>query len=126
MNLWLDDVRKPWLHDDSRVWVWAKTAQEAIDYLKTGEVTYASLDHDLWLCPECQKKSKEEIVVIKNGPEYGSICSCNHNGTGLDVVCWMEANNVWPHEGVRVHSMNPEGRRRMEAIIARAYRKEQP
>src|SRR5438309_1594271 len=43
MKLWLDDIRPT--PDDT--WTWAKTVPEAIDLLKTGEVTYASLDHDL-------------------------------------------------------------------------------
>jgi hypothetical protein len=46
--LWLDDERKPPSFSDSRIpWTWAKTADEAIEYLKTGEVTFTSLDHDL-------------------------------------------------------------------------------
>ena len=43
---------------------WAKTAEEAIDLLKTGKVEYASLDHDL-----------------------------GFGGSGYDVVCWVEEND---------------------------------
>ena len=42
MKLWLDDVRTP-----PEGWVWAKTAQEAIDLLLTREIEEISLDHDL-------------------------------------------------------------------------------
>ena len=41
--------------------------------------------------------------------------------TGYDVVCWMEANDVWPRDGVKVHSLNPSGAARMRQVIERAY-----
>ena len=100
MNLWLDDVRNPATHG-AIGFVWVKTAEEAIDMLKSGAVQFASLDHDLaeehypWNCEDITK------------------CA----GTGYVVVCWMERNDVWPPNGVRVHSMNPVGRQRMEAVI---------
>jgi hypothetical protein len=46
MKLWLDDIRKPWMHGCIG-FEWAKTVDEAIALLKTGRVTFASLDHDL-------------------------------------------------------------------------------
>ena len=46
MNLWLDDVRNPATHG-AIGFVWVKTAEEAIDMLKSGAVQFASLDHDL-------------------------------------------------------------------------------
>lgn len=86
--------------------VWAKTADEAIDYLKTGRVERASLDHDLadehypWSgIPEGQWKEK----------------------TGLTVVRWMVENNVWPRHGVRVHSWNPVGAKRMIQELGEHY-----
>jgi hypothetical protein len=33
----------------------------------------------------------------------------------------MEEHNTWPPDGVGVHSMNPVGRKRMEAVIERQY-----
>jgi hypothetical protein len=42
IQLWLDDTRQP-----SRGFTWAKTAEKAIELLKTGKVNFASLDHDL-------------------------------------------------------------------------------
>lgn len=101
MKLWLDDYRDPvgyQLHG----FTWVKTADEAIALLKTGKVKFASLDHDL---------SEEDIMRTENFKER----------TGYDVVCWMEENNVWPPDGVRVHSMNPVGKARMEAVIAKHY-----
>lgn len=104
IKLWLDDVRNPVIFE--RIgWTWVKTAQQAIDLLKEGNVEKASLDHDLaeehypWNC--------EDITKCKD--------------TGYDVVCWMEENNVWPPLGVTVHSMNPVGRQRMEQVIRKAY-----
>lgn len=107
ISLWLDDVREPWRF--GRVgWVWAKTAEEAIEILKTGRVIRASLDHDL---------SWEHYPWNQVNPqEY-------KQKTGYDVVCWMEENNVWPRRGVEVHSMNPVGRQRMQQVIDRHYLK---
>jgi hypothetical protein len=96
MKLWLDDIRDPVQHGHIG-WVWARTAKEAIQYLQTGEVEQASLDHDL---------SVEDTL----GMPQGAL-------TGYDVVSWMEENGVWPRLGTRVHSMNPAGRSRMEAVI---------
>jgi hypothetical protein len=45
MKLWLDDVRNP--EERGLVgFTWVKTV-EAIALLKTGQVVFASLDHDL-------------------------------------------------------------------------------
>lgn len=101
MNLWLDDIRPPWKHGYVG-WQWAKTADEAIAFLKTGLVLRASLDHDL----------SEAATLGKPRPG---------EQTGYSVVCWMEENNVWPPDGVIVHSMNPAGRQRMEQVIRKHY-----
>jgi hypothetical protein len=100
VKLWLDDVRQPWKHGCVG-YEWAKTADEAIALLKTGKVTFASLDHDL--------------------SEAATLGNWEGERTGYDVVCWMEENNVWPEDGVRVHSMNPAGKLRMRQVIARHY-----
>ena len=94
IKLWLDDVRDPKAYT-TVAYTWARTAQEAIKWLKTGRVTYASLDHDL------------------GGPE-----------TGYAVVLWMEAHNVWPVDGTDVHSLNYIGATRMRQVIDRHYRPE--
>jgi len=107
MNLWLDDVREPHLHG-ALGWVWAKTAQEAIEYLKTGRVKKASLDHDL--SPDHYPWSEVPLEFCE--------------GTGYDVVLFLEANPQYlPSEWTKVHSMNPVGRARMEMVLLRLYRK---
>ena len=105
MKLWLDDIRDPVLFGKTG-WTWAKTADEAITLLKTGEVIKASLDHDLGV----------RSTLGLN--DYGV---APYEQTGYDVVCWMEENNVWPIEGVTVHSSNPVGRKRMEQVINKHY-----
>jgi hypothetical protein len=104
MILWLDDIRDPakYGYIGARV---CRTADEAIALLKTGEVTFASLDHDLaW----------EHYPRNDTGQPYKEKC-------GYDVVLWMEQNRIWPKDGTVVHSMNPSGRARMQAVIDRAY-----
>lgn len=96
MKLYLDDLRKCPVG-----WTLAQTADEAIELLKTGKVEEASLDHDL----------AEE--------HYSGDFS--KGKTGYDVVCWMEANNVWPSNGTHVHSLNPVGREKMYAVIRKYY-----
>lgn len=105
MIMWLDDVRIPWQHGYINA-EWCKTAAEAIALLQTGKVTFASLDHDL---------------STEHYPWSGTpIEQCE--GTGYDVVCWLEANpEFWPPEGCRVHSMNPVGRQRMLVPIQAFY-----
>lgn len=96
MKLWLDDIRDPSYFGNLN-WIWAKTADEAIELLKTGKVIEASLDHDLTIQQTLGRNDKEK--------------------TGYDVVLWMEENNVYPPNGVKVHSMNPVGRERMEVVL---------
>lgn len=94
MKLWLDDIRDPTMYGHIG-WVWVKTADEAIKMLATGNVTQASLDHDL-----------DIEATLGNTPT---------EKTGYDVVLWMEEHNVYPINGVTVHSMNPSGKAKMEA-----------
>ncbi len=100
VDLWLDDIRDPNNHGCIG-WTWVKTADEAIALLETGTVRRASLDHDLTVDQTLGRVDREP--------------------TGYTVVCWMERNNVWPPEGVKVHSQNPVGRANMEVVIRRAY-----
>lgn len=104
MKLWLDDTRPPYMWGRLG-WTWAKTAEEAIQYLQTGTVTEASFDHDLaWEhMPGHEWKWPQPM-------------------TGYDLCCWLEENpEYWPPDGVTVHSMNPVGRERMKQVIARHY-----
>ncbi len=105
MILWLDDIREPWKFGYVGA-TWVSTAHDAIAHLRTHNVTFASLDHDLseehypWNC--------EDITTCK--------------GTGYDVVCWLERHpEYWPKDGVKVHSANPVGRERMQVVIDRHY-----
>lgn len=98
--LWLDDIRDPVAHGYLGA-IWVKTADEAIHHLQVGDVEMASLDHDL---------SIDDTIGQPKGEK-----------TGYDVVLWMEENNVWPKHGVRVHSMNPVGRQRMQVVIDKHY-----
>ncbi len=98
MKLWLDDVRPPWKHGCVG-WEWAKTYDEAIAILKTGRITEADLDHDL--------------------SEKATLGDWTGEWTGYDVVCWMRDNNVWPPDGVRIHSVSQDGRRRMQEVLDR-------
>jgi hypothetical protein len=99
MKLWLDDIREPWKHG-CLGWEWAKTADEAIRLLASGKVTECSLDHDL--------------------TEQRTIGVDDKSLTGCDVLLWLEKHpQYWPVNGVRVHSLNPLGRQRMEQVIAR-------
>lgn len=90
MKIWLDDIRTP-----PEGWEWARTAQEAIALLETGNVEEISLDHDL-----------------------GEILS------GYDVACWIERAvfdkrirlPIW-----HVHSANPVGRARIIAALERCH-----
>ena len=93
MRLWLDDCRPA-----PPGWAWAKTYGEAVALLETGEVTYASLDHDL----------ADDVLADEK--------------TGYDVVLWMEQHDVWPRDGLDCHSMNPVGRARIEQVIRKHRR----
>ena len=100
MRLWLDDLREPWRFGYLRS-EWAKTANHAVEILKTGTVTFASLDHDLTIADTLGKPTGEK--------------------TGYDVVLWLEETGLWPPEGVAVHSMNPVGKERMRRVIEHHY-----
>jgi hypothetical protein len=102
MKLWLDDIRPA-----PKGFIWAKTAEEAIAYLATGDVKLCSLDHDL-----------DETMSDMNG---------------YDVLEWMErsvAEGIWygPLPTIFVHSANPPARKRMQmaalAIHARWDRRD--
>ena len=85
MKLWVDDLRNP-----PGGWAWAKTSQEAIDYLNQSIVTEMSLDHDL-----------------------------GGDDTSRRVVLAMcEGTVEWPDD-VRVHSANPVGVEWLEGMIDR-------
>src|ERR1039457_6428007 len=92
MKLWLDDVRHPWAHG-CLGWTWAKTAEEAIAALAAGQVTQASLDHDLhW----------EPYPGSGTRPSAYTLLTC------MAVVEWMRDHNFLTRGGPRFHSLTPE------------------
>ena len=96
IKLWLDDMR-----DHPEGWERAYTVEDAIRILETGDVGFASLDHDL-------------------GASYnrgmGNFDSFK-DPTGYQVVKWMAENNVWPPLGVRIHTDYAEGRKNMMNLV---------
>jgi hypothetical protein len=107
IKLWLDDLRRKPIGFTH----WAKTADEAIAFLATGEVEHISLDHDL------QEEHYQTIEGYCSPPQV--------IGTGYAVALWIE-------EAVRggtikmptwaCHSMNPSGKARIEAAMRSAER----
>jgi hypothetical protein len=93
MRLWLDDQRPAPPGFDIVV----STAQEAIDAIQKGSVTYCSLDHDL----------------------------AEDGGTGYDVALFIENaahDGTLPRIGWNVHSANPPGAAKMIQALRNADR----
>ena len=89
MKVYLDDERTP---PDG--WKLVRWPEEAIELLKSGEVTDLSLDHDL---------------------------GDDDHGTGYDVVLWVEEavmTRGFTPPRMKVHSANSSARQKMEAGIA--------
>ena len=93
MRVWLDDLREP-IGD----WVWLKTPQQFEMALKVSlkDITEISFDHDLG------DRSDPEI-------------------TGYTCICWIE--KLWYNDAdfvvpiLHVHSANPVGRAKIQAVI---------
>lgn len=85
MKVYLDDER-----ECLDGYVLAKTAQEAIDFLRTGNVTHISLDHDL---------------------------GDNTNGTGYDVLCYIEEFMQSNTPIILIHTGNASARVKMELAL---------
>ena len=108
--LWLDDQRTPPSHADSGVvWTWVKTADEAIKILETGNVIFASLDHDL----ADEHYFKEQTTGVATD-EY-------KEKTGYTVLAFMEENRILPPNGVRIHTMNIVAKQRMLNLVECLY-----
>ena len=94
LKVWLDDIRPMPEPFDTHV----KTAKEAIDLLKTGNVEMISLDHDL------------------GEPQ---------NGTGYDVAKWIEEQAFYgtlSRVRYMLHTDNSEGRRFMTLALQNAMK----
>ena len=93
MKLYLDDEREAPVG-----WVRVRWPEEAIELLKTGQVTDLSLDHDL---------------------------GDDARGTGYDVVLWIEeavATGGFVPPRIVVHSANAPARAKMEAGLEQIRR----
>jgi hypothetical protein len=106
MKIWLDDER-----DEPSEWKRFKTSPELIGFLKLisyGEisktVTNISLDHDLGLCSKCVNLNE-----------------CIHNGTGYDVLKWIEletfTNKEYTPPILALHTSNSSARQKMQLAI---------
>lgn len=111
MNLWFDDIRDPPFFCriaghvlDRGDWIIARNFDEAIKLLETGQVEYASLDHDIGL-----------MLPDK--------CFAVPDKTGSDLVNWMEQTGYWPKHKPEVHSANPVGTKYMRSAIDAHYGK---
>lgn len=116
-DLWLDDERQPPTFSDCEIyWTWVKSADEAIEVLKSGTVEFASLDHDL---------ADEHYFEYFNALSEGRLLDTSQckEKTGMDVLLWMEENNVWPKDGVRIHTLNTARKPSMLAAVERHYGK---
>lgn len=100
--LWIDDVREP----PCSGWDTADTAGLAIQMLLSRDYDVVSFDHDLGLCQECMASECE---------------TCVHNGTGYDVVKWLEEtcflDETFPIPTLAVHSDNGPGRKNISLAI---------
>ncbi len=43
--------------------------------------------------------------------------------TGYDALLWMQENNVWPKEGIRIHTMNTVRKPEMLDMVFQHYGK---
>lgn len=94
-RLWLDDLRPiPDGYD-----VWAKTADEAIEILKAGDIVHCSLDHDL------AEEHYSQPMGYSDPPLNRSAFK---EKTGYAVVEWMHETGNWCPD-ISVHTMNPQG-----------------
>ena len=118
-DLWVDDdpERKPPTFTDCGLhWTWAYSYDEAVEALKTGTVEFASLDHDL--------ADEHYIAYFSFNEETGDALKMTDNckeKTGWDILLWMEENNVWPKEGIRIHTMNHVRKPIMIEMVEKHY-----
>lgn len=94
MRMWIDDIREA--EDD---WLWAKTSQEAIDYLS------------LW------KDNNFELDAVAFDHDLGG------DDTIRRVVIWMIENEYYPTT-VRMLTANPVGYEWIQGMINRYFPEE--
>lgn len=100
MKLWHDDIRPA-----PEGWVWARTNEEAQEYLLTGEVTEISMDHDL---------GYHDVVLPDNPDELAEVMFLKGQSeqNGEELAVWMCQEEIFPSK-ITIHSWNPDGARRM-------------
>jgi hypothetical protein len=103
-KLWHDDIRRP--PDES--WRWARTNKDAIRILLEGEVTEASLDHDLGF-HEADPDAEDAMLLRGDSPD----------GNGLDLAIAMVRLRLVPPK-VTIHSWNLEAAAWMAGILSEA------
>lgn len=102
IKLWIDDLRQP----PSDEWTWAKTLEEAMDHIKsTVGVSEISFDHDLGV----KYQDADGWYRWKDTQPVAKYLEAQAESGELSVM------PVW-----RIHSMNPEGRKQLIAILQRA------
>lgn len=109
-NLYMDDVRAC---PDG--WRCARTVEDAMLFLETGEVDACSLDHDMGACEHCKRGGKDIGDMQTDDTTF--MHWCPHTLDGTKLVRWMVETGNWPNRKPMVHSANPSGRRRMLGMI---------
>ena len=95
MKIWIDDVRVPPNGDDV-FWYWATSVKDAINAIESFEGQF-------------------EIELIDIDHDAGD--RANDGGDYIKVLDWLaETGRNYP---IRIHSMNPVGRKNMELICRR-------
>lgn len=113
MRIYVDDQR----HAPSG-WLLVRTIAEAKELFQTGQVTEASLDHDMGACAACQAAGLD--MGSMETDETTFMFWCTHAEDGTKLVDWMIEHDVVPPV-VYVHSMNPCGSRRMIQALDRYW-----
>jgi hypothetical protein len=111
MKLWHDDIRPA---PDG--WVWARTNTEAQKLLQTGEVEEISMDHDLGDAGLDEKTI--DALTLEEFRRYLMIRGTSSE-TGVELARWMVLNQIIPDK-IIIHSWNPDGARKMAAILEEA------
>jgi hypothetical protein len=102
--LWVDDLRNPIdFCPEGELWHWAKTVTEAIRVLATVEVSRVSLDHDIME----YKPQPDGVLAVSTGMSMET----------FEPVARYIALMPDPPK-VAIHTANPAGRSKMEAILA--------
>ncbi len=115
MKVWLDDVRPMPEGFD----IHAKTADEAINLLASGQVEMISFDHDL--APEHYAVALAEM----DGFDVGGAAGYPDPKTGYDVARWLELAVVKGRVKMpewSIHTANPPGGDRIRAALQSAER----